>query len=510
VFDKIIVLDYGSKYNQLLVRRVRELGVYSELWSYTTPINKIKEDSSIKGIILSGSPHYVNDEGAPLADKELFELGIPVLGVCYGMQLMAKVLGGEVEKTESGEFGAKEVTFSLGSSLTKGLGASQILRMSHYDRVSRLPQDFEKLGESILTSVAAMKHKDKELYGVQFHPEHDESVNGMTIINNFIENIVKAKKNYSMANFITYQVRQIRDRVKDNNVILGLSGGVDSSVVAALLSKAIGNQLYCIFVDHGLLRKNEVSDVVDSFGGHFDLNLIVVDAQDRFLNKLQFVDDPERKRKIIGYEFIEVFNDEAAKIESAKFLAQGTLYTDVIESGTDASKVIKSHHNVGGLPEDMEFELIEPLNTLFKDEVRELGRELGLPDKLVDRQPFPGPGIGIRIIGDVTFDKVRVVQESDFILREEVALANLDKDIWQYFTVLTPIKTVGVKNNQRTYENALVIRAVTSTDGMTAQFAHVPYDVLDKVSSRIINEVSGVNRVLYDITSKPPGTIEWE
>lgn len=510
MFDKIIVLDYGSQYNQLLVRRVRELGVYSELWSNKTPLEKIKNDSNIKGIILSGSPHCVNDEGAPLIDKEFFNLNIPVLGVCYGMQMMAKVLGGEVVTGESGEFGLTDVQTSTDSLLTQGLEARQILWMSHNDKVTKLPKDFEPLASTDTTEFAAMKHKVLPLYGVQYHPEVQHSVNGQTILNNFIEHVCHAKKEYTMSNFVTQQIEHIRKIVKDDNVILGLSGGVDSSVVAALLSKAIGNQLYCIFVDHGLLRKNEVQEVVSSFEGHFDLNLIVVDAQERFLEKLQYVDDPEKKRKIIGNEFIEVFNDEAAKIKNAKFLAQGTLYTDVIESGTESAQTIKSHHNVGGLPEDMEFELIEPLNTLFKDEVRELGRELGLPDSLVNRQPFPGPGIGIRIIGDITKDKVRVVQESDYILREEVTNEKLEKQIWQYFTVLTPIKTVGVMGDQRTYENVLVLRAVTSTDGMTAQFAHIPYPILDRIATRIINEVSGVNRVVYDITSKPPGTIEWE
>ena len=510
MFDKIIVLDYGSQYNQLLVRRVRERGVYSELWPNKTPIEKIKSDPTIKGIIISGSPHCVNDEGAPLVDKELFDLDIPVLGVCYGMQLMAKVLGGQVVTSKSGEFGLTDVTITGDSLLTENLEARQILWMSHNDQVSRLPKDFVNLAETSKTPFAAMQHKSKPLYGVQYHPEVHHSVNGQQIIDNFITNICGVEKTYTMGNFITQQTKAIQEKVGDNNVILGLSGGVDSSVVAALLSKAIGSQLYCIFVDHGLLRKNEVEEVVNSFDGHFDLNLIVVDAQARFLDKLKGVDDPEQKRKIIGHEFIEVFDEEALKIKNAKFLAQGTLYTDVIESGTDSAEIIKSHHNVGGLPEDMTFELIEPLNTLFKDEVRELGRELGLPDHLVDRQPFPGPGIGIRIIGDITKEKVKVVQDSDYIFREEIANNKLNKSIWQYFTVLTPIKTVGVMGDQRTYENVLVLRAVTSTDGMTAQFAHIPHVILDSIATRIINEVKGVNRVVYDITSKPPGTIEWE
>ncbi|CCV63835.1 GMP synthase [glutamine-hydrolyzing] [Alteracholeplasma palmae J233] len=506
--DKIIVLDFGSQYNQLIVRRVRELGVYSELVSHEISLEKIKSDKTIKGIILSGGPHSVYEENSFSIDKTIFELDIPVLGICYGMQLMASLLGGTVTKSDKKEYGLTKIDI-IDSSLTKELPKSFNVWMSHDDSVVKVPKDFKTTAKSSLTQTVMMEHINKPLYGIQYHVEVNHTEYGKDILSHFIDKC-DVKRTWSMKTFIKEETKKIKETIKEDKVILGLSGGVDSSVVAALLNHAIKAQLTCIFVDHGLLRKDEAKSVKEVFENEFKMNLVVVDAKERFLTKLKGITDPETKRKIIGTEFIRVFEEETKKLEDAKFLAQGTLYTDIIESGTKHAETIKSHHNVGGLPKDIKFKLIEPLNTLFKDEVRQLGKELGLSDEIVQRQPFPGPGLGIRILGDITEEKITIVQESDYILREEIKRYQQDSKIWQYFTVLTPIKTVGVKGDKRAYENVLAIRAVTSVDGMTAAFAHIPYEILEVISTRIINEVRGVGRVVYDITSKPPGTIEWE
>jgi GMP synthase (glutamine-hydrolysing) len=507
--DKILVLDFGSQYNQLIVRRIRELGVYSELVPHDISLEIIKQDPSIKGIILSGGPHSVYDQDSFTVPKQLFELDIPILGICYGMQLMAHLLGGYVEGSQHHEFGKTHIELIDENPLTAGLGKTTSVWMSHGDQVKVLPPFFVCTAKSSSTEHVMMRHLTRRLFGIQFHPEVTHTEQGPHMLDQFVK-LTEASRTWSMTTFIESQVEHIRNTVLDQQVILGLSGGVDSSVAAALLDKAIGKQLTCIFVDHGLLRENEGQEVADYFHQNFQLNLVVVDAKGLFLEKLKGVENPEDKRKIIGKTFIEVFEAETKKLKNATFLAQGTLYTDLIESGTKHAKTIKSHHNVGGLPKEMNLKLIEPLNTLFKDEVRKLGQALGLPEALVQRQPFPGPGLAIRIIGDVTEEKLKIVADSDQILRDEFLAHGLNQSVWQYFTVLTPIKTVGVKGDNRSYEYVLAIRAVTSIDGMTADFAHIPYDVLSKVSSRITNEVKGVGRVVYDITSKPPGTIEWE
>lgn len=508
--EKIIVLDFGSQYNQLITRRIREFGVFSELLSHKITAAEIKEMNP-KGIIFSGGPNSVYDENAFHIDKEIYDLGIPILGICYGMQLMTHDLGGTVEAASNREYGKSELSIlKANSDLFAGTPEKQIAWMSHGDLVSAIPSDFDTVAVSDDCPFAAIENTDRHLYGVQFHPEVRHSEYGNDLLRHFTFDICKAEPNWSMGSFIEMEIAKIRETVGDKKVLLGLSGGVDSSVVGVLLQKAIGDQLTCIFVDHGLLRKNEGDQVMDSLEGKFGLNVIRVDAKQRFMEKLAGVSDPEKKRKIIGNEFVYVFDDEATKLEGIDFLAQGTLYTDVVESGTDTAQTIKSHHNVGGLPEDMQFKLIEPLNTLFKDEVRELGIELGMPESLVWRQPFPGPGLGIRVLGEITEEKLEIVRESDAILREEIAAAGLDRDIWQYFTVLPGIRSVGVMGDGRTYDYTIGIRAVTSIDGMTADFARIPWDVLQKISVRIVNEVSHVNRIVYDITSKPPATVEWE
>ncbi|MDF7626543.1 glutamine-hydrolyzing GMP synthase [Lactobacillaceae bacterium L1_55_11] len=509
--DKVLVLDYGSQYNQLITRRIREMGVFSELKSNKMTIDEIKAYQP-KAIILSGGPKSVYDDDAFGIDPEVFKLGIPVLGVCYGMQLMAQGLGGQVAANAgNGEFGQTVITkVDGGSRLLADTPEQQVVLMSHADNVTVLPDGFEVAAGSEKTPIAVIANDKAGLYGVQFHAETTLSEHGKQILKNFVINIAGAQANWSMDGFIDEQIQKIRDTVGDRKVLLGLSGGVDSSVVGVLLHRAIGDQLVSIFVDHGLLRKNEAQQVMDMLGGKFGLNIIKVDAQERFLSKLAGVTDPEQKRKIIGNEFIQVFNDEATKLNGIDFLAQGTLYTDVIESGTDTAQTIKSHHNVGGLPEDMHFQLIEPLNKLFKDEVREMGEKLGMPHEMVWRQPFPGPGLGIRIMGAVTEDKLKIVRDSDWILRDEVAKAGLEDQVWQYFTVLTNVRSVGVMGDFRTYDYTVAVRAITSVDGMTADFARLPWDLLQRVSSRIVNEVDHVNRVVYDITSKPPATVEWE
>ncbi|PKK96528.1 MAG: GMP synthase (glutamine-hydrolyzing) [Tenericutes bacterium HGW-Tenericutes-3] len=506
--NKIIVLDYGSQYNQLIVRRIRDLGVYSEL---IHPDDFNKEDLSfIKGIILSGGPNSVYDLGAPALDMKILDLGIPVLGICYGMQLLAHALGGKVEAHEKKEYGLAYIEVTHKNVLTNDFPNEFSVWMSHGDIVTQLPKGFMSIASSKSTINAMMMHQEKKIYGMQFHPEVRNTTHGIEMLDHFLIDVCQMDKNWSMPAFIKQKEAEIKDLVKENHVICALSGGVDSSVVAALLNHILKDQFTPIFVDHGLLRKNEALEVQKTFKDEFKMNLVTIDAKSRFLAKLKGVSDPEEKRKIIGTEFIRVFEEQEKLLKDATFLAQGTLYTDVIESGTKTAKTIKSHHNVGGLPKDMQLKLIEPLNMLFKDEVRSLGLLLGLPENIVNRQPFPGPGLAIRILGEITEDKIRMVQESDLIFRDEIKLSGLDQSVWQYFTVLTPLKTVGVMGDNRTYDYVLVLRAVTSIDGMTADFAKIPYDILQKVSNRITNEVKGINRVVYDITSKPPGTIEWE
>lgn len=509
--EKIIVLDFGSQYNQLITRRIREFGVFSELLPNDTSAADIQAEGNVKGIIFSGGPHSVYAEGAFTIDPAIFELGIPILGICYGMQLTTHLLGGKVESANKREYGRSMLdVHQREKGLFAGLDSHEKVWMSHGDLIVQVPEGFNVTASNDHCPVAAFENPARQIYGVQFHPEVRHSEHGNDLLRNFAFNICGAKGDWSMEDFIEMEVAKIRQQVGDRKVLLGLSGGVDSSVVGVLLQKAIGDQLTCIFVDHGLLRKGEGDQVMDSLAGKFGLNIIRVNAKDRFLSKLAGVSDPEQKRKIIGNEFVYVFDDEAAKLEGVDFLAQGTLYTDIIESGTKTAETIKSHHNVGGLPEDMQFELIEPLNTLFKDEVRALGTALGMPDSLVWRQPFPGPGLGIRVIGEITEEKLEIVRESDAILCEEIANHGLERDVWQYFTVLPGFKSVGVMGDGRTYDYTIGIRAVTSIDGMTSDFARLPWEVLQVISARIVNEVAHVNRVVYDITSKPPATIEWE
>ena len=508
--ENIVVLDFGSQYNQLIARRIREIGVFSELIPHTTTAAEIQKLAP-KGIILSGGPNSVYAEDAFKIDMEIFNLGIPVLGICYGMQLMSHSLGGKVSKADHSEYGKAVLKHTVKDALLlQNLPEEHTVWMSHGDLVTEIPAGFEVIATSSDCPIAAMENKDKKWFGVQFHPEVQHSERGFDLLKNFTLNVCQCAGDWKMENFIDQQVKAIREQVGDKKVLLALSGGVDSSVVGVLLHKAIGSQLTCVFVDHGMLRKNEAEEVMNNLSGKFGLNIIKVDAKERFLTKLAGVSDPEQKRKIIGNEFIYLFDEESEKLKDIDFLAQGTLYTDIIESGTATAQTIKSHHNVGGLPEDMKFKLIEPVNTLFKDEVRLLGEELGMPAHLVWRQPFPGPGLAIRILGDITEEKLEIVRDSDLILREEIAKAGLDRDIWQYFTVLTGLKSVGVMGDTRTYDYTLAIRAITSVDGMTADFARIPWDILQKISVRLVNEVRHVNRIVYDITSKPPATVEWE
>lgn len=507
--DKIIVLDFGSQYNQLIARRIREMGVYSALLPHTIKASEIKAMEGIKGIVFSGGPKSVYDDDAFKVDEEIFNLGLPILGICYGMQLTAKHFNGEIKGSPTREYGKMDILINDKSLLFKDLDAKEEVWMSHGDHVAKIPQGFKLLAKSQNGLVASIANEEKKIYCVQFHPEVRHTVNGNKMLHNFVFEVCKANNNWSMKNYLEMQIEQIRKTVGNKKVLCGLSGGVDSTVVAVLLHKVIGHNLTCMFIDHGLLRQNEGDEVMAACQ-KFDMNVIRINAKERFLSKLAGVTEPERKRKIIGNEFVYCFDEESRKLGDFDFLAQGTLYTDVIESGTATAQTIKSHHNVGGLPKDMKFKLIEPLNVLFKDEVRALGLEMGLPYEIVWRQPFPGPGLAIRIIGDITEEKLEIVRKSDAILREEIASAGLDKEIWQYFTALTNMKSVGVMGDGRTYNYAIAIRAVTSIDGMTADWARIPYDVLDKISRRIVNEVAGVNRVLLDCTSKPPATIEFE
>ena len=505
----VVVVDFGGQYNQLIARRVRENNVYCEVYPYNKALEKIKELQP-KGIIFTGGPASVYEDNAPKMEAEVFELGIPVLGMCYGMQFMAHTLGGHVTSAETREFGKTPTQVDVSSPLFKGLSEEEIVWMSHVDYVAKVPEGFKIVAHTKDCPVAAMQNEEHRLYAMQYHAEVLHTEHGKEMLHNFLYEVCGCTGQWTMANYAKTAIEEIRNTVGDGKVLLALSGGVDSSVAAALISKAVGDQLTCIFVDHGLMRKNEGDEVEEAFkdsGMHF----IRVDAEERFLTKLAGLEDPEAKRKAIGEEFIRVFEDEGRKIGSVDYLAQGTIYPDVIESGTGEAEVIKSHHNVGGLPAVVDFKgLIEPLRNLFKDEVRQLGAELGLADYLVWRQPFPGPGLAIRVMGEVTKDKLDVLRDADYIFRDEIAKAGLDRSINQYFAVLTSTRTVGVMGDFRTYDYTLALRGVTTTDFMTADWARIPYDVLDTISRRIVNEVNHINRIVYDITSKPPATIEWE
>lgn len=507
--EMVIVLDFGGQYSQLIARRIRELKVFCEMLPYTTSLGQIKEKNP-RGIIFSGGPSSVYQEGAPACDPGIYELGIPVMGICYGMHLMTQQMGGVVARADLREYGRISLQVSSPDDLLCCLEKVEQCWMSHGDRVDSPPPGFSVTASTELSPVAAMADYSRKLYAVQFHPEVAHTPRGQDILKQFLYNICGCSGAWNMESFIEHSVAEIKSRVGDGRVLCALSGGVDSSVAAVLVNRAVGERLTCVFVNHGLLRKGEAEKVVETFREGFNIRLIYVDASRRFLGKLAGITDPERKRKIIGEEFIRVFEEEAAKLGEIDFLVQGTLYPDVVESGTQTAAVIKSHHNVGGLPEKMKFSLVEPLRWLFKDEVRILGEELGMPEEVVWRQPFPGPGLAVRIIGEITDEKLAILREADHIVTGEIERAGLGREIWQYFAVLPGLKSVGVMGDERTYWYTIAIRAVLSNDGMTADWARIPHEVLEKISNRIVNEVKGVNRVVYDITSKPPSTIEWE
>lgn len=507
--ELILILDFCGQYNQLIARRVRECNVYCEIVRHDITAEEVKGRGA-KGVIFTGGPASVYGEDAPKCDPEIFNIGIPVLGICYGMQIMTHTLGGNVEKADKREYGETDVNF-IESELFDGFGDKNVCLMSHTDYVDSLPEGFEKIAYTDSCPFAGIENKEKHFYGIQFHPEVNNTANGIKIIDNFVKKICGCSGSWKMSSFAKETVKALKEKIGDGKALCALSGGVDSSVAAALLNEAIGENLTCIFVDHGLLRKNEGDEVEEVFGKRFKSKFVRVDAEERFLSKLAGVDDPEKKRKIIGEEFIKVFEEEAKKIGAVDYLVQGTIYPDVVESGKGIGATIKSHHNVGGLPDYVDFkEIVEPLRDLFKDEVRKVGRELGIPDYLVERQPFPGPGLAIRVIGDITKEKLDILRDADYIFREEMESDGINNEANQYFAALTNVKSVGVMGDYRTYDYMIALRAVTTIDFMTATFTKIPYETLERVSTRIVNEVKHVNRVVYDITSKPPATIEYE
>lgn len=507
--ETVVVLDFGGQYNQLIARRVRELSVYSEMLPYDSSLEEIRGRNPM-AIILTGGPSSVHEEGAPVCDPGIFELGVPVLGICYGMQLMAMTMGGEVGGSPLREYGRSHLVVAKEDQLFKGIPGEMQVWMSHGDAISSVPPGFKVSASTDNCSIAAMSDSTRGLYGVQFHPEVKHSTYGMDILRNFLFQVAGLKGDWNLSDLIAETVADIKDKVGNKKVLCGLSGGVDSSVAATLVHKAVGDQLVCVYVDNGLMRKDESEQVIATFKEKMKMNLVFAPAADRFLARLQGVTDPERKRKIIGEEFIRVFEEEKAKLGEIDYLVQGTIYPDIIESGTKTAQTIKSHHNVGGLPEDMDFKLIEPLRLLFKDEVRIIGEKLGISPEILWRQPFPGPGLGVRVLEEVTKEKLDILREADAIVRDEIHKAGLEREIWQAFAVLPPVRSVGVMGDARTYAYPIIIRAVISDDAMTAEVAQLPWELLDIMARRIVNEVDGVNRVAYDITSKPPGTIEWE